>query len=383
MTETAAEDFALIDFAISARPLAEVAAALGRVRDTPAGGSDAPGDGSAGSPRRGNLLSRVFGRSSSKGWNGRTTGGNLLIQPDGTLGPPPLTRPVLTDMGFGVTHSPVRLSAPLGVAGLTMIEFREGDGDVSTFCQRLSSALDGDEVFYFRYSGSRHPGAHFAFHVYQHGRVSRRAVSRSLHGTAPEADWQGIDSGIPHPLETDSLPAPGTPNSEIMTPVRQASIIEALGIDPETLFFEASEQHVTLELSDARGGLPLSSAETIIAEKRRKPPDAPVREDRSPPPDKDDSETVSATEASPPQDLPRSTRSWEEEVTHLLVEAVDSALPPEEQVAWLDSLTARLEAGDVDSALADACRIIDAGNRPLAEKQAAADRLIELFGRSA
>ena len=76
-------------------------------------------------------------------------------------------------------------------------------------------------------------------------------MSASIDGTAPEADWYGADSGMPHPLETDSLPAPGTPNSEIMTPVRQAIILDALGIDPETLFAPLEDPTaVVLELSD-------------------------------------------------------------------------------------------------------------------------------------
>ncbi|MFD0981380.1 hypothetical protein [Tropicimonas aquimaris] len=373
------EDFALIDFAVSARSPAEIAAALGHIR------AGETGDRAAAAGSRVGFLSKLLGRR--RGQTSRPErkprGKPLMIQPDGTLGPGPLTRLMLTDMGFGSARSPVRLTAPIGAGGLTLIEFREADGEISPMCLALSDAMRGDEVFYFRYSGGRHPGAHFAFHVYQDGRTTRQAVSRSDDGTAPEADWIGTDSGMPHPLETDSLPPPGTPASEVMTPVRQAAILEALGIDPESLFDEPEAGALTLELSDAPGGLPLSSAEAVLAAKRKalmtggpvhapEPPEAAPPRPAPPPP-----------QPEPAQARPNQAPTWEEEVTQLLVEAVEAALPPEQQIGWLNALTARLVAGDVDAALEEARQMIAAGNRPLSVKHSAAARLAELFGRGA
>ncbi|SNT10847.1 hypothetical protein [Tropicimonas sediminicola] len=374
------EDFALIDFAVSARSPAEIAAALGQIR------TGETGDRGAAAGSRVGFLSKLLGRGRAKTSRAerKPRGKPLMIQPDGTLGPGPLTRLMLTDMGFGSARSPVRLTAPIGAGGLTLIEFREADGEISSLCLELSEALRGDELFYFRYSGGRHPGAHFAFHVYQDGRATRQAVSRSADGTAPEADWIGIDSGMPHPLETDSLPPPGTPAFEVMTPVRQAAILEALGIDPESLFDEPEPGTLTLELSDAPGGLPLSSAETVLAAKRKalmtggsaqvpEEVEAPAPARPTPPPPRPE----------PAPAKPSQAPTWEEEVTQLLVEAVEAALPPEQQVGWLDELTAKLVAGDVDAALEEARQMIAAGNRPLSVKHSAAARLAELFGRGA
>ena len=75
--------------------------------------------------------------------------------------------------------------------------------------------------------------------------------------------------------------------------------------------------------------------------------------------------------------------SWEEEVTGLLVAAVESALPDEDQVDWLDKLTGQLVSGDIDGALTEAHRMIMAGRRDAADKDAAVARLAELFGRGA
>lgn len=369
------EDFALIDFAVSVRSPSEIATALGHIRTGETGG------GAAAKGARGGFLSRLLGRAPARPARPerKPRGKPLLIQPDGTLGSGPLTRLMLSDMGFGSARSPVRLSAPIGAGGLTLIEFREGDGEISPLCQDLSAELRGDELFYFRYSGGRHPGAHFGFHVYQDGRVTRQAVSRSDQGTAPEADWIGTDSGMPHPVETDSLPPPGTPAFEIMTPVRQAAILEALGIDPELLFEASVPSVLTLELTDAPGGLPLSSADAVLAAKRKARLAGSVDPARP------------AAVAEPAHEPPHpaepveedAARSWEEEVTQLLVEAVEAALPPEQHVGWLDGLTAQLEAGEIDAALEEARQMIAAGNRPLSVKHSAAARLAELFGRGA
>ncbi|SDJ41406.1 hypothetical protein [Aliiruegeria lutimaris] len=367
------EDFALIDFALTARAPAEVAEAIGQVR------AARPATPAPEAPARRGILSRLLGRGGTAR-NASSGGPKLRIQPADTLAPPPLARIVLADMGFASNGGPVRLTGPLGAAGLTLIEFREGDGDTSGFCEALSKALKGDEIFYFRHSGSRHPGAHFAFHVYQDGRVTRRAVSVSKDGAIPEARWDGADSGMPHPLETDSLPAPGTANSEIMTPVRQSIILEALGLDPEYLFAEAQEPGlVTLELSEDAGGRPLSEVNAIVREQLH--PASPELEDDEAQAELPLDQPAGDTETShAPSEEPQEP-NWEEEVTGLLVEAVEAALPADQQVAWLDQLTERLVGGDIDGALAEAHRMIRAGDRSEQDKVAAAIRLAELFGR--
>ncbi|PRY21498.1 hypothetical protein CLV78_109111 [Aliiruegeria haliotis] len=396
------EDFALIDFAVSARPPAEIAEAIGRVRASAARArlaSESPAPAGRG------FLSRVFRRAPQARAEAEAVS-NLRIQPRGTLSPGPLTRVLVTELGYATSESPVRITAPLGAGGLSLIEFRDGDAESSAFCAGLSAEMPGDELFYFRYSGSRHPGAHFAFHVYQDGRLTRRAVSFSADGTAPEAEWTGIDAGMPHPLETDSLPPPGTPHAGIMTPVRQATILEALGIDPETLFTGWDETTVVLELSSDPGGRPLSEAQAEIHRQRTDgaPALQDVLVDTPPPPQVPPNASLRevakaaalaqqpADAAQPPQqpappkppqsphEQPASEPSWEEEVTSLLVAAVETTLPAEEQVAWLDALTATLVSGDIDSALREANRMIALGDRPEADKQAASARLAELFG---
>lgn len=359
------EDFALIDFALVARPPAELAEAIGRVRAASSGGDDG-----SDVPRWRGLMDRLRGRSVPVG-RSRYGHGALRLQPPGSLPEPPLSRAILADLSGCGAASPVRLSGPLGVAGLTLIEFREADTATSPFCEALSAVLGGDEIFYFRHSGSLHPGAHFAFHVYQDGRATRRADSVSMDGTAPEADWRATDSGMTHPLETDAMSPPGTPRSEIMTPVRQAIIIEALGVDPETLFEQGEgPEAVVLELSDDPAGRPLSEIRAAIADQKRAGAPRP------------------ATPPGEPFEMPDEAAravvdgsTWEEEVTGLLVAAVEAALPVEEQVAWLDGLTAQLTGGDIDGALEEARRMIGAGARSAAEKRAAAARLAELFGR--
>ena len=414
------EDFALVDFALTARSPVEVAEAIGRLR-TPSAGA---GSGAAGGWFGHALVSRILSRFPQTGTR-PAAAPDLTLQPEGTLPPPPLVREILTEPGSSGSRGPVRLSGPLGVAGLTLIEFRESDGDTSAFCEALSAELRGDEVFFFRHSGSRHPGAHYAFHVYQDGRAIRRAVSASRDGTMPEAEWTGIDDGILHPLETDSLAPPGAPKSEIMTPVRQAAILESLGIDPEMLFDPLGHPAETvLELSTDSGGLPLSALRTSgekglptfrrsglgaaavaapeidIDDDIASPPPEPAptpESDATPRPKPDtavsasrssglwpwDENQPAESRAEPPAAPADPAPTWEEEVTNILLVAAESALPPQEQVAWLDRLTARLEKGEIDSALAEASEMILAGDRDDAEKAAAASRLAALFGRDA
>lgn len=376
------EDFALIDFALSARPPAEVAEAIGRVR-----AEQAPEE----PPRRG-FLSRILS-GLRRGEAGGKRPPGLTLHPANTLADWPLTRVVLADGMPAAANTPFRISGPIGMAGLTLIEFREDDQESSPLCEALSAELPGDELFYFRHSGSRHPGAHFAFHVYRDGRATRRAASVSADGIMAEAAWKGLDSGMPHPLETDSLPAPGTPNSEVMTPVRQAIILEALGVDPEALFAAGEEPGmVVLELSTEPGGRPLWEAAAFVEDQLRGPGDpAPAKfapgdgpEEESFRPDLGDADraarapTQSAARHAEESDAPA---SWEEEVTALLVSAVETSLPADEQVAWLDQLTSQLLGGDVDGALEEARRMIGTGTRSPAEKQADIARLAQLFGR--
>jgi hypothetical protein len=437
------DDFALIDFALAARSPQDIAQAIGRAL---ALRRKAAATAGTAMPAGGGFLSRMFRR----GANGAAGGPLLLIQPDGTLDPAPLTRAMLTDSAAGQLDAPVRLTGPVGLGGLTLIEFLEGDAATSVFCEGLSAELPGEDIFYFRHSGSLHPGAHFAFHIYRDGRVTRRAESISTAGTAPESNWAGIDSGMPHPLETDSLAPPGLPTFEIMTPARQASILEALGLDPGTLFEDRDADAVVLELSPHPGGAPLAEAAAIVGhlKKRRSgpmlkqvppvtaPADAPVERgahaaepsasdqgspnaaeaaaaaftaDKPPPFELQADARVPAESAAkpaspsastgsdprgparrgdrdlslPPWEDQRPAPSWEEEVTTILLEAVESALPPAEQAAWLERLTGHLTAGDLDTALSETLRVIAAGNRPPARRDAAAKRLTELFGRDA
>ncbi|MBS8228128.1 hypothetical protein, partial [Vannielia litorea] len=77
---------------------------------------------------------------------------------------------------------------------------------------------------------------------------------------------------------------------------------------------------------------------------------------------------------------PVSPVSREDEVTQLLVSAVADALPEDEQVPWLDALTADLESGRTDAALARARDLLARGSRPEPVRAAAAARLAQLFG---
>ncbi len=379
------EDFALIDFALSARSPDELAKAIGEVRL-----AALPGSVGEAAPNRGKgLLSRLFGRIGKGAAPVSAT--ELLLHPPGTLPDTPLMRIDLAETAGTGLRSPVRLIGPLGTAGLTLIELRDDDGETSAFCERLSGILRGDEIYYFRHSGSRHPGAHFAFHIYRDGRATRRSVSSSFDGTAPEAQWFGLDIGMPHPLEAESLPVPGAPNFEIMTPVRQASIIEALGIDPETIFIPSEDPEVVvLELASEPGGRPLAEVLLAMEEQRGLPVGEPV-EPLAPPEavwrEAPASAAQGFAEAPPafaraPWDEQKPAPSWEEEVTRLLIGVVEAALPAEEQVEWLNDLTARLLEGDVDGALGEAQRMIDAGSLSPVEKKAVSARLARFFGRS-
>ncbi|MEO1306501.1 MAG: hypothetical protein AAFV38_00845, partial [Pseudomonadota bacterium] len=83
-----------------------------------------------------------------------------------------------------------------------------------------------------------------------------------------------------------------------------------------------------------------------------------------------------------PDDLPLpaiGSKDWEDEVTRLLLEAVEAGLPPAEQVPWLDHLTRQLEAGQVTDAIANATDLIRKGNRSGPAKEHAISRLTALY----
>ncbi|MFV0360387.1 hypothetical protein [Tropicimonas sp.] len=356
------EDFALIDFALTDAAPEEVAIALGRARS-------ARGTGGDGAGRRSGILGRLFHRRGGSNADDGTHA-PLLIQPAGTLGGPIIRQHLADTAGAGL-QSDIRLTSPVGTARLTLLEYRDTDDKASDLVSGLSAGLPGHEIFSFRHSGNLHPGAHFGFHVHLDGRCTRRAESVSSDGTSPEAVWTGTDSGMPHPFEADSLPAPGIRNSEIMTPIRQGSILESMGVDPDALFGDPDPGALVLELSAQPGGLPVSEAPVLVA-RGRQPAAAPASAPQPGPPPRP-----------MPWEAQHAAPSWEEEVTGILVTAVEAALPADRQIPWLEHLTSRLESGQVDEALTEARQVIDAGHRPQAEKDAAIRRLSELFGKSA
>jgi hypothetical protein len=385
--------------------------------------------------RRG-FLGRLLGRGT-----GAQAPAPLLIQSAGHLPPPPLARLLPDALGFGAGDTPFRVSAPIGEAGLVLVEYREGDGEASPIAEALSAELPGQDVFRFRLSGARHPGAETAFHVYVDGRPVRRSASISPEGTAPEAAWRVVDAGIPHAVEADSLPHARARAWEIMTPARQGAILMAMGVEPDTLF-DPAPGRVSLDLSDAPGGRSLSAAGKLFRMQGAAPQAAGSHLDEPSPdaaagdegfePDGPEAGRVGAgsrgvREPSPqpapaaarpaarssaqgagrsveaearaagavsgaaagaaagapaigPGESPGGETAWEAEVTQILVTAVAHALPEAEQVPWLTALTQKLEAGAVEEALEEARALIAQGDRPRAEREADAARLDALFG---
>jgi hypothetical protein len=399
------DDFTLIDFALCAAPPARVCQALGQAHALRAARAQAaPG------ARRG-LLSRLLGR----GGAGRPA--PLLLQQPGHLPAPPLMRFMPDDLGFGAGETPARLTAPVGEAALTLLEFRETDGETSPLCEALSGELPGAEIFYFRLSGARHPGAETAFHVYLDGRAVRRSASISPEGTTPEAEWRVVDTGIPHAVEADSLPHARARAWEIMTPERQGAILGAMGVEADLLFDPAARPppggQIVVELSAEPGGRPLSDAVAHLSRDPARegrdgraapagpaapgPSGAPAPASAGAPPAPEAAEAAShaagpaagpdvsqggapGPEAGAGAPQPGDPEGWEAEVTRLLVAAVSHALPEEQQVPWLTRLTRKLETGEVESALAEARALIARGDRPKAEREADAARLDALFG---
>ena len=121
------DDYALVDFAlISAEPVL-IAQALDRVQLARSGAPEANA--------RPNILARILrlGRR-------RQQAGHLVVVPAELLPTPPLLRLLPDDLGFGSGDHTFRLTAPVGEYGLTLLEFRETDGDTSPLCEGVCSA---------------------------------------------------------------------------------------------------------------------------------------------------------------------------------------------------------------------------------------------------
>ncbi len=326
-----AEDFAVLDFALVAMAPREVACALARAEAAPA---------RAGA-RSGGLLGRLIGRGKAAASGSAMP---LLVQPRGTLPRGVLAREMLDDMGFGGTDHEARLSAPVGREGLTLVELRERtDGAPSPRLAALSRALGEVDVLAFRLSGGRHPAGEFAFVVFRNGAVTRSLrIRRSSEG----ADWQAETTGSPHPLEAEAPPETTRPGA-LIPPSRQAALLERMGIDADQLLVDRSAHARVLELSTRPGGTP---------------PDALP-------------EPHPAAAETPAEDT-----AWEDEVTQLLVSAVTDALAEEDQVPWLDAMTADLEAGRTEAAFDRARALLARGTRPQAIRAADTTRLARLFG---
>ncbi|MEO0831029.1 MAG: hypothetical protein AAFY03_11310, partial [Pseudomonadota bacterium] len=260
------------------------------------------------------------------------------------------------------------------------------------------------------------------FHVYLDGRATRRSASLSFNGASEEANWSATDTGLPHSLEAGCLPPQNTPKSEIMTPDRQTRILSALGIDPTELIEPAPADRVVLVLSRASGGTPLAKALSSLTKDPLKPeptvsaePPEPVqpspaepaptfrtptsseralqaidREARQSEQEGDrnlverppfvPSDDPAAPVAPQVDDVPAvGTPEWEDEVTGILLEGVEAALPEPEQVPWLEALTQQLAKGDVQGALQSASDLIEAGDREQDTKAAAIARLTALY----
>lgn len=348
------EDFALLDFAlVNAAPETVVAAFVEA--------HEAVKNGTETAPKKG-LMGRLFG---ARG------GAPLTLHAPNSLPAAPLTRADISPPPE--EPLPVRLSYPVGDDGMTLIEFVEPEIGSSRVIRRLSKHLPSTDVFYFRYSGTRHPGADFSFHVYADGTPVRRVGSLSLKGDGPDAKWSVTDSGIPHTTEAGSLPHSNSPPHDIMTPERQGSILDALGVDPGNLFDQANTLSTTVVLSSATGGRPVSELQTA-------PQDFSVQTDDTPPAAPEPpAPTAPEPPSAPTEDDPMPAPDWETEVTGILLDAVDAGLPEAVQVAWLDGLTRKLESGDVGPALQDAMDLIAAGDRPEDQKTAASARLQALY----
>jgi hypothetical protein len=390
------ENFALLDFALVAAPVTKVAQAAAGIPGA------APSSGTS-EPRLG-VLQRFMGRTPRVEEN--RTPAPWLLHPAGLLGAQPLT---LHNLTRAAETTPalcacVRISGPVGETDLTLIEFHDPQDATKPFAQRLSLQLPGHDVFSFRYSGVRHTGSDFGFMICREGRILRRAASMCPATLAPatmrRAQWSAIDTGRPHPVENGTLPAPSSAKSDIMTPERQGSILQAMGLDPEALFSDPTLREQSLVLSTQAGGLPVSEAESFGRRRsvtKAKPanrdtmmpppssvPFAPEKPASSPQPDRPQPDRPQPDRMSAPLPDPQTppaldTSLWEAEVTQLLLDAVAAGLAPSEHVPWLLALTQELEAGDIQAALSRATDLIAVGDRPPSVRKAEVARLHTLY----
>jgi len=396
MSDDFSDDFALIDFAILAAPPERVVTALAqahRIRAAPAG-PPAAGAGSAPGP-----VARLFRRAPRP-----AAPPPLRLQPRADAPDAgPLRQADLDAPSRAGDDAVFRVSAPVGTAGRVMVEFREGADAVSPLCAALSAELPGVEVFRFRLSGARHPGSDTAFHVYLDGRAVRRVASFSPEGVVPEAPWRVVDVGMPHAVEADSLPGARARAWDVVTPPRLAAILAALDIDADRLFAPDPARRAVL-LSPDPGGRPLAEAAARFAAgpglrqppalvaaaeaaqptapaPRLPPPPAAAQTHPPAPPQTPTRPPPPPPDAGSPRDAdPTAAAAWEDEVTALLVAAASHGLPEAEQVPWLTRLAARMEAGEIDAALAEARHVLARGDRPDAERAADIARLDALFG---
>ncbi|GEM_PF-5501266 len=376
--EADGDSFALLDFALTPAPARQVAqafaASLAPVAD--ASGSDAASGGLS------RLWTRLRGARAPAPDPVQET---LTVHPDEMIPDGPMARLSLDPPAEGAHGlGPVRLSGPLGPGAYTLIERRLPPGDPHDAWAKLSAALGPAEVFCFRYSGQTHPGADFRFRVLTAGRATRDVRARSPEGVSVEAPWQGHDTGMPHPFEAESLPPPGAAPMTLMNAGRLASILTAMGLAPEDMFYDVALRRDMLVLADMAGGLPLDA---VLARAGQGPLRRPSDPAPAAAPVADDTSTFAVTPPNVPQTpapaadpaLPALSESWEDEVTAILVAAVEAGLPEEEQVPWLDQLTGQLNSGDIDGALTRAAELIRHGDRPAEQRIAAAARLAALF----
>lgn len=385
------EDFAVLDFMLIPATPAQVAVALEQAWTDMGGAADASASAANEAPV--GLLGRLMKRKETEDVVKTPP---LLLQTADAMAPPPFGR--LDPRSEGLGNHPIRLSSPNAGADeppLCLVEYQEDLTTTAKLAMAVSKTLSGQEVYYFRYSGSLHPGAHYAFHVYRDGRALRRAVSESSAGSHAEADWVSRDAGMPHSVEADSLPAPEAPPAEIMTPERQGSILVALGIDPEALFDGAEAGSDVIVLSTQDGGAPVSELAPRMQARDDvlvRPPEfsdasGPDAESTQPgSPDQPSIPSVSGSDGAAAvfgidssADIPSDPAVWEEEVTGLLLSAVEAGLPEDERVAWLDGFTADLEIGDTEAALSKAEALILGLDAPHLDKAAAAARLRSLY----
>lgn len=372
------DDFARLDFILTPCPVDHLATVLATLDSTQA---------AQGAPAKRGLLSRLTGR----GANAAPSAPPYLVQSDAMQTDRSLRHIEMSDKALD--SAPLRLSGPYGPQNLALIEYVEAsplpaDG-TAPFATALSRALgDAAELYYFQTSGARHPGIDLAFHVYAAGQAIRRCATQCLDIEVESPNWQAVNTGIPHPLETGTLLDSNPSPEDVMTGERQAAILAALGLEPEMLFDPAEpEPAYRLWLARLPTGQRVEEAVTEMAKlasQEQQATDEPAPESglaEQSPPDPDPASLPSEPPDAPSQNEPEPDK-WETDVTAILIEAVEAALPEDQQVAWLDGLTAQLIAGEIDAALIRAHQLIDAGDRPPEARAAASARLAALFGRA-